>query len=283
MLIEKNVSEKMSLQGKKQSERKPIEEKRLMDAGILLIASALLIGGVCQESYYAKLKQSEAVFEELRESTESMEAVIEEETEETQYCEAVYDFSELREQNEDIYAWIIVPGTQVDYPVVQSETDNYYLDHNLDHSTGYPGCIYSNQCNVKDFSDYNTVLYGHNMKNGSMFGCLHSFEEQEFFNENSEITVYTEEKCLIYEIYAAVKFTDAYIPAYYDTTTADGRDKFLAAVIEESENSVVSHINENIEILPEDKVITLSTCVKGEDDKRYLVVGVLRDEIFYEN
>lgn len=119
------------------------------------------------------------------------------------YCDPVYDFGQLHEQNEDIYAWIVVPGTQVDYPLLQSETDNYYLDYNLDHSKGYPGCIYTNQCNRKDFSDYNTVLYGHNMKNGSMFGSIHSFEDETFFDGHPYIYVYTENERLTYEIYEA--------------------------------------------------------------------------------
>ena len=111
---------------------------------------------------YEKLTEEVIAEPETEESTE--ETVI--------YCDPVYDFGQLHEQNQDIYAWIVVPGTQVDYPLLQSETDNYYLDYNLDHSKGYPGCIYTNQCNRKDFSDYNTVLYGHNMK---MVPCLEVF------------------------------------------------------------------------------------------------------------
>lgn len=255
-----------------------------------IVTAALVVIAVCcigyVVHYYHALNQQESLYEELR-VTEAEEVVIEAEvteqgeTEET--CEAVYDFDALREENADIYAWIIVPGTQVDYPVLQSETDNYYLERNLDGSSGYPGCLYTNKCNLKDFSDYNTVIYGHNMKNGSMFGCLHSYEDAEFFEENRQIIVYTEEKCLTYEIYAAVKFTDVYIPAYYDSATAAGRDAFLAALEEESKNSEISHIAEDIEIQPEDKIITLSTCVNGEREKRWLIVGRLVSEMPYSD
>lgn len=256
-----------------------------------IVIAVLLVIAVCcigyEVHYYRALDTQEALYEELR-VTEAQEVVIEadvteqEETEQ-ETCEAVYDFDALREENADIYAWITVPGTQVDYPVLQSETDNYYLEHNLDGSSGYPGCLYTNECNLKDFSDYNTVIYGHNMKDGSMFGCLHSYEDGEFFEENRHIIVYTEEKCLTYEIYAAVKFTDVYIPAYYDSATASGRDAFLAAVREESAGSEVSHIAEDIEIQPEDKIITLSTCVNGERAKRWLIVGRLVSEMPYSD
>lgn len=77
------------------------------------------------------------------------------------------DFAALKEENSDVYAWIYVPGTNVDYPVLQHPTDDaYYLEHNMDGSKGLPGCIYSESVNTKDFTDPNTVLYGHNMKNG---------------------------------------------------------------------------------------------------------------------
>ena len=157
--------------------------------------------------YGWQLKQNEETYENLRvtEVQEETEQVVAEE--EIIYCESLYDFDELRQQNEDIYAWVTVPGTQVDYPILQSATDNYYLNRNIDHSQGYPGCIYTNQCNAKEFSDYITVLYGHNMKNGTMFGSIHNFEDKACFNEYDKIYVYTEEMRLTYEIYAAVKFT----------------------------------------------------------------------------
>lgn len=254
--------------------------KRLLAAALLVIVAAcLLYEGI----YYIRLNQKEKLFASLRVEAEIQfpEESTEESAEEVQYVEPVYDFDVLREQNDDVYAWIVVPGTQVDYPVLQSETDNYYLEHNLDNSSGYPGCLYTNKCNLTDFSDYNTVIYGHNMKNGSMFGCLHSFEDEEFFEENRQIIVYTEEKRLTYEIYAAVKFTDYYIPAYYDVTTATGKGIFLNALTEESEGSEVSHIREDMEILTEDRIITLSTCVNGESDKRWLIVGRLVSEDLY--
>lgn len=171
-------------------------------------------------------------------------------------------------------------GTQVDYPLLQSETDNYYLDYNLDHSKGYPGCIYTNQCNRKDFSDYNTVLYGHNMKNGSMFGSIHSFEDETFFDGHPYIYVYTENERLTYEIYEAAKFTDVYIPSEYVISSKDDRDQFLADVREKvSDNKL--HVREDMEIGEDNRLITLSTCVSGERNHRYLVIGVLVETALY--
>ena len=75
------------------------------------------------------------------------------------------DFETLQKENPDIYAWITIPGTDIDYPVVQDSTDNtYYLNHAADTSLSDSGAIYSEKENAKDFDDYLTVLYGHNMK-----------------------------------------------------------------------------------------------------------------------
>lgn len=71
--------------------------------------------------------------------------------------------------NPDVYAWITVPGTEIEYPILQHPSDNsYYFMHNIDGSYGYPGCIYTENLNSKDFADNNTVIYGHDMKNDSM-------------------------------------------------------------------------------------------------------------------
>lgn len=73
-------------------------------------------------------------------------------------------FEELQAVNPDVYAWITVPGTDIDYPILQHASDNsYYLMHNIDGSYGYPGCIYTENMNSKDFTDNNTVIYGHNI------------------------------------------------------------------------------------------------------------------------
>ena len=234
-----------------------------------------------QEDVYSDMRVTEQTGEIIVETEIETQAETESETEEQIVCEAVYDFEELRKTNEDIYAWITIPGTKVDYPVLQSEEDNYYLDKNLDHSTGYPGCIYTNKCNVKNFDDLHTILYGHNMKNETMFGSLHDYEDLENFETNKTIYVYTEQKRMTYEIYGAVKFTDVYIPAVYGANSVAGNGQFLQDLQANAETyASVSHIAD-MEVSPEDKLITLSTCISGEDTKRYIIVGVLVEEAFY--
>ena len=114
------------------------------------------------------------------------------------------DWKELHAINPDIYAWIYIPNTEVEYPIVQHPTkDEYYLNRNLDGSFGKPGCIFTQHYNHKDFLDLNTVVFGHNMKSGRMFRTIHQFEVKKFFEENPYIYVYTEDRVLIYEVFAA--------------------------------------------------------------------------------
>ena len=262
-----------------------------------IIISILIVILICCIGFFVyhkwSVRQKELEFEKMREqetitteqpATEIVAEVEQEtETEEvdtTVYCDPVYDFDELHAQNKDIYAWIEIPGTKVDYPVLQSETDNYYLNRNVDNSSGYPGCIYTNACNQKDFSDYITVLYGHNMKNKTMFGSLHSFEDKDFFDENDKIYVYTEDRRLTYEIKEAVKYTNAYIQVEYELDSATDRDLFLKDLSQYLDSSV-AHEREDVTVEDEDKLLVLSTCVAGQSDHRYLIVGVLKEEAYY--
>lgn len=187
------------------------------------------------------------------------------------------DWAALAETNEDIYSWIYIPETKVNYPVLQHATeDDYYLDRNLDHSQGLPGCIYTQRLNAKDYSDGNTVLYGHNMKNGTMFKTLHYFEDGQFFDENRYIYIYTPDTVLVYEIYAACEFSNAHLLYSYDFTSEEGTNKFLADL--QSTRGMNNHIMQEFEFPEETRLVTLSTCIGSKPNNRWLVVGVLLGE-----
>ena len=256
------------------------------------IAAVIVIAVGCAGyaiHYYHGLHENEGQFDALRQMAETetepeaaTEMQAEPETKEPLAVERLYDFDELRDTNNDIYAWITVPGTDVNYPVLQSETDNYYLDHNLDHSSGYPGCIYTNQVNAKDFTDLLTVLYGHDMRStGTMFHSLHSFEDATFFALNQDIIIYTEDARLTYTICAASRFSDVYIPAYYEVTVPEARGAFMEQLLAMAETDGISHTRQIAKEYDKEPVIILSTCIKNEDESRYLIVGVLTETAPY--
>jgi len=183
------------------------------------------------------------------------------------------DFPSWQERNADVYAWIRIPDTKVDYPILQGgPDDSYYLDHTIDGVKGYPGSIYTEKVNSKDFTDFNTVIYGHNMKDGSMFKHLHKFEEDEFFDAHEFFEIYTEEGTKIYRVYAAVTYSDKHIMYAFDYTNADGRQAYIDSLdTGESKN----HFREGMTIDENSKLVTLATCIGARPDNRWLVVAEL--------
>lgn len=191
--------------------------------------------------------------------------------------ETQVDFDLLTAQNPDIYAWITVPGTEIDYPVLQKGDtedpyDNFYLDHQANLSEGLPGAIYSQPVNQKDFSDPVTILYGHNLKNGGMFSGLHAFEDKDFFDKNRQVILYTQGQILTYEIFAAADFSDALLPYEYDFTQASEVQRYLADLF-----ACEGNFQTETDLSGNAKLLTLSTCYSGREDHRLLIGAVLTD------
>lgn len=251
--------------------------------GFLVFSIAfIIIIGIMIKNYFAEQKAQEQ-FENLSsQMTEKTDHQIEIETEVDvlaalgiEVPEKKLDWDALYETNEDIYAWIYIPNTNVDYPILQHPSLNdYYLDYNLDHTKGYPGCIYSQvQYNSKDFTDFNTVLYGHNMRNGTMFRTLHNFEDETFFEENRYVYIYTPEKVLVYDIFAAYEFDDRHLLVYFDNESLSDREDYLEEVF--SIRDMSAHFRNNVNITTDSNILTLVTCIGSKPNNRYLVQGVL--------
>lgn len=188
------------------------------------------------------------------------------------------DFDHLKSINTDIYAWIYIPNTNVDYPVVRGardEDDFFYLDHNIYRQYQFSGAIYSEMKNNPDMQDPVTVLYGHNMRDGSMFATLHNFSNADFFENNKTVLVLTEDKLFTYLIYAAYSFDDRHILNSYDFNNVESFQEYLDSTLEP--RSYQYNVRENVELTTEDRILTLSTCTDSSGS-RYLVQGVLVNE-----
>ncbi|MBQ8207944.1 MAG: class B sortase [Clostridia bacterium] len=183
------------------------------------------------------------------------------------------DFEMLKATSADVYAWIEIPGTPVAFPIVQHPTNNnYYLRKAINGSYDITGCIYTQNYNSKDFSDKNTVIYGHYMDDGTKFGSLLSYMDHEFFEAHRRIDVYTENEWFTYEVFAAIPFNTRHILKSYKTVI-DPHEAFLKDVY--SSADARSIIDEDVKVDPEtDRIITLSTCLKT-DTRRYLVLAKL--------
>lgn len=197
-----------------------------------------------------------------------------------QVPERYLDWNKILETNADIYAWLYIPGTNVDYPILQSSTDDtYYLNHNLDGSKGYPGCIYTEMANAKDFSNFNTVIYGHNMKNGTMFKSLHDYAKADFFESNRYAYIYMPDgKTFVYDLYAVYTFSDKHLLNTYSYETVEDRNNYLQMV--NGCNNESAHFRAGVEVTGDSHIITLSTCISGSPKNRFLVQGVLVNDEF---
>ena len=190
-------------------------------------------------------------------------------------AERVIDFAGLQsEENEHIYAWITIPNTNIDYPILQHPEDpSFYLRRNTKKKSATAGCIFTELYNSKDFNDNMTVIYGHNMRNESMFHNLHYYEDADFLAENPYVYIYTEKDTRIYQIFAANEYTDAHLLLNADMQNDAVFGQYLDNL--KSLNGSKDQFNWEIDVSSDDKIIVLSTCVRNEDEKRYLVHGKL--------
>ncbi len=184
------------------------------------------------------------------------------------------NFSEQMALNDEIYAWINIPGTNVDYPILQSRTDDlYYLRRGVDGNYLLAGVLFSQSHNKRDFSDPVTLVYGHNMtEDGSMFATLHNFEDPAFFAEHETVYVYTPGHILTYRIVSAYKYDNRHIMNSFNFDDEQVRRDYFDYVM--SPMMFPQNIREGVYLETEDKLLVLSTCM-ADNRYRYLVNAVL--------
>ena len=182
------------------------------------------------------------------------------------------DFETLNAANEDVYAWISVPDTNVDYPIYQSKPDmeeDYYLLHKPDGTYDEAGSLYTQKENTRDFSDPVTVVFGHTAFAPGyepMFSELHKLEDLDFFQAHPNFYVYTEAgKGLRYEVFAVTEFDDRLILGSEDFSDP-AKLKDLIAEMQQSAGERVRPVEED-----DPDVLILSTCVGVGSSRRFLV------------
>lgn len=276
------------MENSRKNKGKKEQGKFIWSVLLLVFAAGLVITLVIFGIQKYRQKRAGDYYESLAESVIDTQQTVDEVPKETEREEARQesktiipdkniDFAVLKEENEDVYAWIYVPGTQVDYPILQHPSDDsYYLNHNMDGSLGLPGCIYTELVNSKDFTDPNTVLYGHNMKNGSMFASLHNFEDRQVFEENQYIYLYTPTHNYVYRIFAAYEFSAIHLIYNFDLNNEEIFQNYLDQIFEIRDMN--ANIRQDLEVNSQDHIITLSTCITGQKNERYLVQGVLLND-----
>lgn len=187
------------------------------------------------------------------------------------------DFDTLLKGNDEIYAWIKIDDTKVNYPIAQhsSEDESFYLTHSaMDKSYIKSGAIYTETCNKKDFSDPVTLVYGHNNYGDSMFTTLHKFEDKDFFDRHEFVYIYTPARKLTYKIISAFQYDDRHIMNTNNFSDATVLSEFQQMLLNpESKNKNVR--NNMDEMNESSKIMVLSTCITGDKSSRYLVCCLL--------
>lgn len=176
------------------------------------------------------------------------------------------DFSILKQENKDIVGWIYSENTPINYPIVQSKNNNeYYLHRLINGKHNSAGSIFMDYRNNSNLTDDNTIIYGHNMKNNTMFGTLLKYKNQEYYEEHKIIYLFTPERNY------AIKVFTSY------TTSDDSNIYNFSKIKKNNIEELVkkSDIKSDVTINKEDKIITLSTCSYDYDGARYIVMGVL--------
>ena len=249
--------------------------------GLACIAGAIYSGYRVFRSTYAPAPSKSEAFaptetaETEKETEPVTETAVTEETLETEKSyQSPVDFASLSEVNPDIYAWLRIKDTNIDFAIVQSEVnDQFYLDHNSDGEYSANGAIFSeHEYNSKSFEDPVTLLYGHHMHDGAMLGRMQEYyTDADFFENSPTFTIYTPEAEYTYGVFAAVPYPGDHILYYHDFTDEQVFTGFFDEIM--AERDLSASFREEYAPQPGDKVVILSTCLIGNNTNRFLVMG----------
>lgn len=182
--------------------------------------------------------------------------------------EVTVDFEALVASNDDVVAWIRCEDTLMNYPVVQSGDNSYYLRRMLNGKYNIAGTIFMDYRNAADLSDLNTIIYGHNMKNGSMFGSLLNYRDQSYYEAHPTLELHT--PAGEYQLHAIAGFTtpaDSEVYRFFESN--EELKAYLKWAVSKS-NFTSARSLEDV-----DRIVTLSTCSYAYDDARYVLIGAL--------
>ena len=243
---------------------------------ILYMAVLILVLGVFCFSAYQILKYvwewtaGWKVTDDIRRKAVS-ETVLQTETEtEKEYAPITVDFESLRRENKEIVAWIHCPDTVIDYPVVQAADNSYYLNRLVDGRINPAGTLFLDCRNASDFSDLNSIIYGHHMKNNTMFGTLEEYLEQAYYEEHPVMYLLTPGQDFKVELYLGYVTEDT-AEVYALPMNEEYRARVLSSGLNRTTFSSAASLDNG------DRLLTLSTCTYEYDDARYVVMGILRE------
>lgn len=247
---------------------KHLKEKKHKFLSFLFPIISLIIILICAKYIYTWINENhenQELLEEIYEETISVDENTGEE---------YTDFNKLKEKNKDVVGWIKVNNTNIDYPVVKGNDNSYYIKHNFENKYNIAGWIFADYNLKFDGNDKNIVIYGHNMKNGSMFGSLKNTLNKEWYENSENLTIKfeTENSIFKYKVFSIYQIKKE---LYYTTTSFQTNEQYKN-FINTIKSRSIKNFEENVTI--EDKILTLSTCA-GNNNYRVVLHSYLIEEI----
>lgn len=224
----------------------------------IILFAILIYSGIKIYKWYKDNKDNSKLEEEINTAV----VIQEDKQEEEKY---IIDFNSLKEKNDETVAWIAVNNTNVKYPVVKTKNNEFYLNHSFDKSENLGGWIFADYKNKFNGTDKNIVIYGHNMKDNSMFGTMQNILNPEWYNneENTNIILKTERENYIYKVFSIYRIENE---DYYIKTEFNNDSEFEQFLNTLKARSIRDF---NMDMLESDSILTLSTC---DNNNKYRVV-----------
>lgn len=250
-----------------------------MKGKIITILLALVFIGSAGMFAYSRLETQrslearKAAEEMAKAEAEKQKAEQEETAEEGIFADDPYmpslketDLAALREVNPDVLGWIVIPDTQLEYPLMDGEDNQYYLEHTWDRKYNSAGSIFLEKTSSSDLSDYHTVIYGHRMNNGSMFGSLGKYTTLEHWEDHPYVYIVDDNGVHRYEIFAAYEANIGSRTYQVGFSGEESKEAFLEHCL------TSSVIDTGVVPTTEEKILTLSTCTSvGHNNLRWVV------------
>lgn len=186
------------------------------------------------------------------------------------------DLNALREENEDVIGWIFIPDTKINYPLLQWTDNTFYLNHTWTQSNNASGSIFMEYQNSPDFSDFNTIIYGHNMRNGTMFGSLHNYRRPNYWKNHPYVYIVNDHGVFRFDVFAAQSASTQSVIYGLGIESDQRKEEFIRFARD------YSFFETDIVPTAEDRILTLSTCTGSGHTNRWVVLSVLNDEASFK-
>lgn len=252
--------------------KKKLREKRIIIALLAVFVGVAGFSGYKIISIMSDYNTSETEYEGLnKDVVEKIETIDPVTNEESPYLDINHEG--LKKKNPDYVGWLYIPGTNISYPMVLGDTNDEYLHKTFEGKYAYAGSLFLDYRNKADFSDTNTVVYGHHMNNNSMFTQLDLFQNWEFGTKNNVFHIYRDNKVYIYQNYCFILTSSTGYAYTFNFATQRDYANHLATLKTEQyyETGVRADVTKPI--------VTLSTCQGINTGRRYVLVGILKEVI----